>query len=100
MSVFEALMLLCFGLAWPVSIYKSARSKTAKGKSLPFLVVVLLGYIFGIIHKMLYSRDLIILLYILNGLMVLIDLLLSVRNYRLDRVGGEKGDKKDKKKGF
>jgi len=93
-SIFEALMLLCFGLAWPVSIYKSARSKTAKGKSLPFLVVVLVGYIFGIIHKILYAKDLVIILYVLNGLMVLIDLLLSVRNSRLDRFEGKKREKK------
>lgn len=30
----EALMLLCFGLSWPVSLIKNIRSGTAKGMSL------------------------------------------------------------------
>ncbi len=85
MSIFEALMLLCFGIAWPVSIYKSVVSKTAKGKSLPFLGVVFLGYIFGTIHKLLYSKDWVIILYILNGILVLSDILITLRNRRLDQ---------------
>ncbi|MBN1621736.1 MAG: hypothetical protein JW871_04000 [Endomicrobiales bacterium] len=82
MSIFEALMLICFGAAWPFSIYKSYTSKTNKGKSIIFLYVVFIGYISGCIHKALYNYDAVIFLYALNGLMVFIDILIYYRNKR------------------
>jgi len=85
MSIFEIGMLVCFGFAWPANILKSIKSRTAKGRSLMFLIVVLLGYICGITHKLLYSRDVVIFLYILNLIMVLIDMLLYFRNKKLDK---------------
>lgn len=86
MSVFEAIMLLCFGSAWPFSIYTSYTSKTAKGKSLVFLVVLLIGYFAGTMHKIFYSLDYVIILYILNFCLVAIDTLLYFRNLRLDLI--------------
>lgn len=86
MSIFETVMLLCFGAAWPFSLYRSYRSRTNAGKSLMYLCVVLVGYLAGILHKMFFSPDPIILLYILNGLMVAGDILLYLRNRRLDGV--------------
>ncbi len=83
MSVFEIVMLLCFGFAWPVSIYKSLRSKSIEGKSVLFLYVIFTGYIFGIIHKIIFSLDIVIALYAINALMVLIDLMLYYRNMEL-----------------
>ncbi len=80
MSIFEAAMLICFGVAWPFSIYHSHRAQRNEGKSLKFLYVVFLGYIFGTIHKIIYNLDLVIILYILNGLMVLIDIIIYYRN--------------------
>lgn len=80
MSVFEILMLVCFGAAWPVSIHKSITSKSIKGKSVIFLYVISFGYVMGIIHKVLYHHDIVIVLYILNLLMVLTDLFLYYRN--------------------
>lgn len=80
MSVFEIVMLLCFGFAWPVSIYKSIKSKSIDGKSIIFLYVIFTGYMFGIIHKIIYSPDFVIALYALNATMVLIDLLLYYKN--------------------
>jgi len=80
LSIFEIIMLLCFGAAWPLSIYKSWKSKSVAGKSVMFLFVVLLGYCAGIIHKMLYSMDFVISLYIINGLMVGVDIMLYYRN--------------------
>jgi hypothetical protein len=81
MSIFEALMMIFFGSAWPFSIYKSYNSRSNKGKSLWFLIVVLLGYTFGIIHKILYSYDNVILLYIVNFTLIFIDCCLYLRNY-------------------
>ncbi len=86
MSIFEAVMMICFGAAWPVSIYKSWVSRTCTGKSIIFLYIVLVGYAAGLTHKLLYSRDWVIVLYILNGLMVLIDILLYYRNLWLQKV--------------
>lgn len=84
MSIFEAGMLICFGAAWPVNIYKSYKTRSAAGKSLPFLLIVIAGYICGIIHKLLFSRDVVLYLYLLNLAMVCIDLALYVRNRRYD----------------
>ena len=47
MSIFEALMMLGFGLAWPFNIYKSAVSKTAAGKSFLFTITIALAYLCG-----------------------------------------------------
>lgn len=85
MSPFEAIMLICFGAAWPFSIWKSYKSRKNSGKSLFFMVIVLTGYLSGILHKLLYSYDLVIFLYILNSIMVSADLLLYFRNQRLSR---------------
>jgi hypothetical protein len=84
MSAFEIAMLLCFGAAWPFSIYKSYTSRQNAGKSIVFLYVILAGYVSGVLHKALYSMDKVIYLYILNGLMVLTDIALYYRNRRLD----------------
>ena len=84
MSVFEMGMLLCFGAAWPINIYKSYTSRTAAGRSIFFQWAILLGYISGIIHKILYSPDIVLCLYILNFCMVSADTLLYFRNKKLD----------------
>ena len=84
MSIFEIIMLLCFGAAWPVSIYKSYTSRTTAGKSVVFLFIVLLGYMAGIIHKILYKPDIVTSLYIVNGFMVLIDITIYYRNKSIE----------------
>jgi hypothetical protein len=86
MSVFEIIMLICFGSAWPFSIYKSWTARTNKGKSPWFLAIVFAGYISGIIHKILHNYDPVVFLYAINGLMVLIDMTIYMRNRRLHRL--------------
>jgi len=85
MSVFEIIMLLCFGAAWPVSLWKSWTSRTNSGKSVVFLFVIVVGYAAGIVHKLLNSRDPVTFLYALNMLMVSADIVLWFRNERLAR---------------
>lgn len=75
-SYYEILMLICFGISWPVALIKTYTAKSVKGKSFLFLFLILLGYIFGVIHKIIYSFDYVIWLYILNGLLVLVDMVL------------------------
>lgn len=96
MSIFEILMLVCFGLAWPLSIIKTLKSKTVSGKSPFFLVVVVIGYIAGTIHKLFYNLDYVIFLYILNGTMVFIDLMLY-RYYSKKTQSSETGSKSTSK---
>ena len=74
MSIFEVLMLVCFGISWPISIAKAIRTKMVAGKSPVFMVIVIIGYAFGIIHKVLYSRDWVTFLYALNLIMVAVDM--------------------------
>ena len=88
MSIFEIIMLICFGAAWPFSILKSFRSKSNHGKSALFLAVILTGYIAGTLHKVFFNYDAVMYLYILNGIMVAADLGLYVRNRRYDLAAG------------
>ncbi|MDQ7095365.1 hypothetical protein REC12_17380 [Desulfosporosinus sp. PR] len=83
MSIFEIIMLVCFGAAWPLSIYKSYTSRSTKGKSLSFLIVILVGYVAGILHKVFNQYDAVVYLYLLNFFMVLADLLIYLRNSRI-----------------
>lgn len=86
MSEFEIIMLCCFGAAWPASIYRSYKAKTAKGKSVLFLIIILTGYVAGMLHKIYYSFDFVIYLYAANFAMVFADLMLWFRNRRFDRL--------------
>lgn len=79
MSIFEALMLICFGVSWPVSIIKSIRTRVVKGKSPLFMIILSVGYTSGLAHKFLYSLDWITALYALNLILVLTDLTLYYR---------------------
>lgn len=85
MSVFEIAMLICFGFAWPFSIAKSWKSRSTKGKSAVFLFVVLAGYAAGIIHKLIYSPDPVIVFYCLNFFLVAADIVLFYRNRRIEK---------------
>ena len=76
MSIFEIIMLICFGISWPLSIAKTLRTREVAGKSPLFMIIVMGGYASGIVHKLLYSHDWVISLYVLNLLMVTIDLYL------------------------
>ena len=85
-EIFEAGMLLCFGCSWPMNITKSIRAKTAKGKSLAFELFVLVGYICGITGKWISGQiNWGCAIYILDLLMVATDILLTLRNRRLDK---------------
>ena len=74
-NIFEAVMMICFGASWPVSILKTIKVKNPAGKSIGFLILIEIGYLSGIIFK-LQHFDWGIALYILNALMVATDLIL------------------------
>lgn len=89
MSPFEIVMLLCFGFAWPLSIWKLLKTKSSTGKSVLFLLVLLCGYTAGILHKVFYAYDRVIILYAINMVMVSIDLALVI--YYRSRPTANKG---------
>lgn len=78
-------MILAFGSAWPVSLYKSWTSRSTGGKSLAFMVIVWVGYVSGISFKFLGRFDWVVWFYLLNALMVGADIGLWFRNRRLER---------------
>ena len=92
----EIIMLLSFGASWPVNVHKSYSSRTAKGKSPLFLCLIILGYIAGIAAKLtnkaymaeFSSKWYVLFFYVLNMLMVAVDLTLYFRNRRLDKEAG------------
>ncbi len=84
-SVFEAVMLVCFGAAWPLSVYKSYKSKTNRGKSIYFIIVILVGYISGIIHKYYFNYDEVVILYVINAAIICVDIFLYFVNRRYEK---------------
>ena len=93
-EVLEVIMIISFGASWPVNVIKSYKSRTTKGKSLVFLILIMLGYIMGIASKLsnatymasISTKWYVLLFYLLNLIMVSIDLSLYFRNYKLDKV--------------
>ena len=50
-KILEAAMLILFGVSWPFNLLKSIKTKSTKGKSLLFLILIDLGYMAGITSK-------------------------------------------------
>lgn len=86
MQIFESIMLLCFGMSWPISVYKSIRSRSTKGKSVVFITVIILGYISGIVGKIVNDQlSYVLALYCLNLVVVSIDLVLYYINRKHEK---------------
>ncbi len=84
--LFEALMLVCFGFSWPLNVSKAYRARTAKGMSLPFIVLIITGYVAGITAKIMNSQfNYVLAVYFLNLAIVMTNMLVYFRNKGLDR---------------
>lgn len=82
-QIFECVMLICFGLSWPVSVYKSITSRSTKGKSAVFFLAILIGYISGILGKLISGNiNYVLAIYIFNFIVVSFDFLLFFINRR------------------
>lgn len=89
----EIVMIVSFGCSWPLNVIKSYKARTANGKSLSFLCLILFGYIAGIVSKLInpiYMEQFaqkwyVLFFYVLNFIMVFTDLCLYFRNVRLDK---------------
>ncbi len=84
-EILEAVMLVCFGVSWPISVRKSWKARSNKGKSLLFLLLVECGYLFGIVGKIFFRPSWVIAVYCCNLFFVTLDILMYARNGRLDR---------------
>lgn len=85
-NILEAFMLICFGLSWPLSLYKNIKSKTAKSMSLQFTLLIITGYIAGIISKILNnSINYVLVIYILNLVIVSANIVVYFINSRYDK---------------
>lgn len=90
-KILEVVMLVCFGCSWPLNVYKSIKTKSTKGKSLLFLVLIDLGYIAGMTSKFVsttfdWSKDWwVFAIYVLNFVMVTTDLVLYFINYSREK---------------
>lgn len=93
-EILEIIMIICFGISWPINVYKSFKTRTTKGKSLLFLTFIFIGYIAGIVSKLLNESYMssfndkwyVLIFYFINTIMVLIDLLLYIRNHNIDKI--------------
>ena len=96
-EILEIIMIVSFGASWPLNVIKSYKARTTKGKSLPFLLLILFGYVAGIASKFVNEAYMaaigqkwyVLFFYFLNFIMVSADLCMYVRNYRLDKTAAE-----------
>lgn len=94
-ELFESLMVISFGLSWPMNIIRAYKGRTAKGTSLLFLICIEFGYISSIIWKLLtgdmqafFTGDFTkygCFFYLLNALMVAIAIFIYFRNKAIDK---------------
>ena len=85
-SIFESIMLICFGLSWPLNVIKAYRARTARGTSLPFILLIITGYIAGITAKLVTGQiNYVLIVYLLNLAIVSVNVIVYFRNVSLDR---------------
>ena len=87
-EILEILMIVCFGFSWPMNVVKSYKARTTKGKSLGFLLMIIIGYLCGIASKIISGsyKWYVMFFYVLNLFMVSLDVAMYARNYRLDQM--------------
>ena len=85
-SILETVMLICFGFSWPLNVIKAYKAKTAKGTSLPFILLIITGYIAGIAAKVITGQiNYVLIAYIVNLAIVSLNIAIYFRNVSLDK---------------
>ena len=85
-SIFETIMLVCFGLSWPINVIKAYKARTAKTTSLPFILLIFTGYIAGISSKVVSGQmNYVFVVYLINLAIVLLNIVVYFRNVALDK---------------
>ena len=96
-EVLEIIMIVSFGISWPINVIKSYRARTTKGKSLWFILLILFGYVAGIASKFVNAEYManienkwyVLFFYVLNFIEIAFDILLYFRNTKLDKLRDE-----------
>ncbi len=85
-SVLETTMLVCFGFSWPMNVIKAYKARTARGTSLPFILLIIAGYLAGIAAKLLTGNiNYVLVAYLLNLAIVMTGVIVYFRNKALDK---------------
>ena len=85
-GVLESVMLICFGLSWPLNVIKAYKAGTTKGSSLPFILLIITGYIAGIAAKLISGQvNYVLIVYLLNLVIVSMNVVVYFRNAALDK---------------
>lgn len=87
MNLCETVMLICFGLSWPISLIKNIKAKTAKGMNLQFTLLIIVGYIAGITAKIIGRQfNFVFAMYLLNLLIVSLNIVVYFVNKKYDKI--------------
>ncbi len=82
----EAGMLVCFGFSWPLNVIKAYKARTAKGMSLAFIILIIVGYLAGISAKFISGQiNYVLAVYLLNLIIVSANVAVYIRNKTLDK---------------
>ena len=85
-EVLESVMLICFGLSWPISVVKNIKAHTAKNMSLKFILLIIAGYIAGIAAKFVSGTfNYVLAVYFFNLVAVSVNLIVYCINTGYDR---------------
>ena len=89
-EILESIMLICFGLSWPMSVVRNYRARTAKSMSLGFILLIISGYIAGICAKIVsHNYSYVLAVYIFNLLAVSANLVIYFINRSYDCKRGD-----------
>ena len=84
--ILETIMLVCFGFSWPMNLIKAYKARSAKNSSLPFILLIITGYIAGISAKIVLGNiNYVLVAYLLNLAIVSLNLIVYFRNVALDK---------------
>ena len=89
-AILEAIMLICFGLSWPMNAYKLWKARTAAGTSWQFMALISVGYCAGIAAKFVSGEiNWVLAVYFLNLVFLAVNWGVYFRNRKFDRaIGG------------
>ena len=84
-EILETLMILSFGVSWPINLAKAIRSRSTGGKSIMFDYLIGTGYVCGILSKILsHNFNLAFWFYFPNITLVCTDFCLYFRNKKIE----------------